>query len=129
MVLEDGKIVDRFVTPFGIREVKWDPGKGLLVNGKTALMKGVCLHHDLGALGAAFNERAMERRLDALKYIGCNAIRTSHNPPAPQLLEMCDIMGFLVIDEAVMSEFDFVTLQDGFRGAASALFLQNRSSL
>ncbi|MBN2269082.1 MAG: DUF4982 domain-containing protein, partial [Sedimentisphaerales bacterium] len=100
MVLEDAKIVDRYVTAFGIREVKWDPQKALLINGRPVLMKGVCLHHDLGALGAAFNERAMERRLNALKYIGCNAIRTSHNPPAPQLLEMCDMMGFLVIDEA-----------------------------
>ena len=100
MVLEDGKIVDKYVTPFGIREIKWDSEKGLLVNGKSVLLKGVCLHHDLGALGAAFNERAMERRLDALKYLGCNAIRMSHNPPAPQLLEMCDVMGFLVIDEA-----------------------------
>jgi len=100
MVLEDGKIVDRYVTPLGIREIKWDSQKGLLINGKSVLLKGVCLHHDLGALGAAFNERAMERRLDTLKYLGCNAIRTSHNPPAPQLLEMCDVMGFLVIDEA-----------------------------
>jgi len=100
MVLEDGKIVDRYVTPFGIRQIKWDSDKGLLINGKSVLLKGVCLHHDLGALGAAFNERAMERRLNALKYLGCNAIRTSHNPPAPQLLEMCDVMGFLVIDEA-----------------------------
>ncbi|MBL7152594.1 MAG: DUF4982 domain-containing protein [Phycisphaerae bacterium] len=100
MVLEDQKIVDRCATPFGIRDIKWDPKKGLLVNGKSVLMKGVCLHHDLGALGAAFNDRAMERRLEVLKSIGCNAIRTSHNPPAPQLLDMCDTMGFLVIDEA-----------------------------
>lgn len=100
MVLEDGKLVDKYVTFFGIREIKWDSEKGLLINGKSVLLKGVCLHHDLGALGAAFNERAMERRLDALKYLGCNAIRMSHNPPAPQLLEMCDVMGFLVIDEA-----------------------------
>jgi len=97
---QNGKIVDTYVTPFGIREVDWDPNKGLLVNGKAVLLKGVCIHHDLGALGAAFHDRAMERRLEILKGIGCNAIRTSHNPPAPGLLDMCDLMGFLVIDEA-----------------------------
>lgn len=99
-VYEDAKVVDRYVTPFGIRKIDWNPEKGLLVNEKPVLLKGVCIHHDLGALGAAFNERAMARRLDVLKNLGCNAIRTSHNPPAPQLLEMCDVMGFLVIDEA-----------------------------
>jgi len=100
MVLDEGEIVDKYVTVFGIRDIEWNAKKGLLVNGKPALMKGVCLHHDLGALGSAFNARAMERRLEVLKEMGCNAIRTSHNPPAPQLLEMCDMMGFLVIDEA-----------------------------
>ncbi|MBN2139092.1 MAG: DUF4982 domain-containing protein [Sedimentisphaerales bacterium] len=100
MVFEDTKIVDKYITPFGIRDVKWDSQKGLFVNGESVLLKGVCLHHDLGALGSAFNERAMARRLEALKYLGCNAIRTSHNPPAPQLLDMCDVMGFMVIDEA-----------------------------
>ena len=100
IVLDDGRIVDRCVTPFGIRRIKWDTDKGLFLNDKPVLMKGVCIHHDLGSLGAAFHDRAMERRLEVLKSVGCNAIRTSHNPPAPGLLDMCDMMGFLVIDEA-----------------------------
>ena len=94
------KTVDTYSTPFGIRDVVWDPDRGLLINGQSQLLKGVCIHHDLGALGAAFHEKAMARRLKALKSIGCNAIRTAHNPPAPQLLDLCDRMGFLVIDEA-----------------------------
>jgi beta-galactosidase len=94
------RIVDTYSTPFGIRDVIWDPDRGLLINGQSVKLKGVCIHHDLGALGAAFNEKAMERRLKVLKGIGCNAIRTAHNPPAPQLLDLCDRMGFLVIDEA-----------------------------
>lgn len=100
MVIEDGRVVDKYLTLFGIRRVTWDPQKGLFLNDEPLLMKGVCIHHDLGALGAAFNYRAMERRLEVLKSVGCNAIRTSHNPPAPELLDMCDRMGFLVIDEA-----------------------------
>ena len=63
-------------------------------------VNGVCNHHDLGALGAAFNTRAAERQLEILKEMGCNAIRTSHNPPAPELVELCDKMGFLIMVEA-----------------------------
>lgn len=99
-VICKGEVVDDVVTPFGIRRIRWDSDKGLFVNDKPVLLKGVCIHHDLGALGSAFHEAAMKRRLKALKSIGCNAIRTSHNPPAPQLLDLCDRMGFLVIDEA-----------------------------
>jgi beta-galactosidase len=99
VVLEGKKVADDYFTPFGIREIRWDPNRGLFVNNKAQLLKGVCIHHDLGCLGAAFHDRAMERRLEVLKLIGCNAIRTSHNPPAPQLLDLCDRMGFLVIDE------------------------------
>lgn len=99
-VMTGDKTVDTYSTPFGIRDVIWDPDRGLLINGQSVKLKGVCIHHDLGALGAAFHEKAMERRLKVLKGIGCNAIRTAHNPPAPQLLDLCDRMGFLVIDEA-----------------------------
>lgn len=98
-VLENGKTIDRYETLFGIREVRFDPEKGLFVNGEKIDIKGVNQHHDLGALGAAFNERAAERQLEMLRDMGCNAIRMSHNPPAPELLDMTDRMGFLVIDE------------------------------
>ena len=100
IVETEGAITDHYPTPFGIRGVTWNSKQGLLVNGNKVFLKGVCIHHDLGCLGAAFHERAMERRLEVLKGIGCNAIRTSHNPPAPELPEMCDRMGFYVIDEA-----------------------------
>lgn len=94
-----GKILDVYETPFGIRDVKLDPVKGLFINGKKTIIKGVNQHADLGALGMAFNERAAERQLEMLRELGCNAIRMSHNPPTPELLELTDRMGFIVIDE------------------------------
>ncbi len=95
----NGKITDEYETRFGIRSLKFDPIKGLLVNRVPVHIQGVNQHHDLGALGAAFNVRAAERQLEILKEMGCNAIRLSHNPPAPELLDLTDRMGFLVIDE------------------------------
>lgn len=95
----NGKTVDEYETRFGIRSVQFDPVKGLLVNGEPLRIQGVNQHHDLGALGAAFNTRAAERQLELLRELGCNAIRLAHNPPAPELLELTDRMGFLVIDE------------------------------
>lgn len=97
---QDGRIVDRFETPFGIRTVAFDADRGFLLNGEVVPLRGVCNHHDLGALGTAINVRALERQLGILRAMGCNAIRTSHNPPAPELLDLCDRLGFLVIDEA-----------------------------
>ncbi|MCU7550086.1 DUF4982 domain-containing protein [Chitinophagaceae bacterium LB-8] len=94
-----GNPVDRYETRFGIRDLRFDPNKGIFVNGEHIYIKGVNQHHDLGALGAAFNVRAAERQLEILREMGCNAIRLSHNPPAPELLELSDRMGFLVIDE------------------------------
>lgn len=96
---ESGKLFDEYETQFGIRSLTFDPVKGLLVNGKQVRMQGVNQHHDLGALGAAFNTRAAERQLEVLRELGCNAIRMAHNPPAPELLDLTDRMGFLVIDE------------------------------
>ncbi len=96
----DGVLVDRYETVFGIRTIKFDVEKGFLLNGERVKIQGVCDHHDLGALGAALNMRALERQLEILKEMGVNAIRTSHNPPAPELLELADRMGFLVMDEA-----------------------------
>jgi len=96
----DGKIQDVYETPFGIRTLRFDPDRGFLLNGERVPIKGVNNHHDLGALGAAVNYRALERQLEMLAEMGANAIRTSHNPPAPELLELADRMGFLVMDEA-----------------------------
>jgi beta-galactosidase len=93
-------VVDTYETPFGIRTLKFDPNQGVFVNGERIELKGVCDHHDLGALGAAFNYRAAQRQLEMLMEMGCNALRTSHNPPAPELLELADQMGFLVMDES-----------------------------
>jgi beta-galactosidase len=99
-VLQGTTISDVCETNFGFRTLNFTPRDGFLLNGKKVPVQGVCNHHDLGALGAAFNTRAAERQLEILKEMGCNAIRTSHNPPAPELLDLCDRMGFLVEDEA-----------------------------
>ncbi len=96
---EEDKIIDTYKTKFGIRSLEFDPDNGVIVNGELIKIKGVNQHHDLGALGAAFNTRAAERQLEILAEMGCNAIRMSHNPPAPELLDLCDQMGFLVVDE------------------------------
>ncbi|MGH7940051.1 MAG: glycoside hydrolase family 2 TIM barrel-domain containing protein [Limisphaerales bacterium] len=93
-------ICDETETSFGIRDFKFDPDKGFFLNGAHTWIKGVCLHHDAGPLGAAVPPQVWERRLKALKVIGVNAIRTSHNPPDPALLDLCDRLGFLVMDEA-----------------------------
>ena len=96
----DDEIVDQYKTNFGIRDFKFDVDKGFILNGKQVKIKGVCMHHDLGPLGSAINTRAIERQLEILKGMGVNGIRTSHNPPAPELLDLCDKMGFIVMDEA-----------------------------
>ena len=97
----DGKAEkDHFTSAFGIRKIEFNVNKGFLLNGKHVKMNGVCLHHDAGCLGAAVPDQAWKRRLQLLKDMGCNAIRTSHNPPAPEFLDLCDKMGFLVMDEA-----------------------------
>jgi beta-galactosidase len=94
------QVVDEYETPIGIREALFDADKGFLLNGEHVKLNGVCLHHDAGSLGAAVPERVWERRFEVLKQMGCNAIRTSHNPPAPEFLDLCDRMGFLVMNEA-----------------------------
>lgn len=96
----EGQVLDTYETPLGIRYYNFDADKGFLLNGKHLKILGVCDHHDLGSLGAAINTRALERQLEILKAMGCNAIRTSHNPPAPELLNLADKMGFIVMDEA-----------------------------
>ncbi|WP_317171876.1 beta-galactosidase GalB [Spirosoma validum] len=99
-VYSQNQLVDTYETPLGIRYFKFDPATGFSLNGQSMKILGVCLHHDLGALGAAVNVRAIQRQLELLKAMGCNAVRTSHNPPTPEFLDLCDQMGFIVMDEA-----------------------------
>jgi beta-galactosidase len=112
-VEQDGKLVDSYETPLGIRYFNFDAQKGFSLNGRPMKILGVCNHHDLGALGAAVNTRALERQLEILKEMGVNGIRTAHNPPAPELLDLCDSMGFIVMDEVFdmwkkpKSKFDY----------------------
>jgi beta-galactosidase len=91
---------DDYATPFGVRTFTFDPERGFILNGTHVKIRGVCLHHDLGALGAAVNTRALERQLQIMRAMGVNALRTSHNPPAPELLDLTDRVGFIVLDEA-----------------------------
>jgi len=98
-VRRDGRVVDRVETPFGIRTLRFDGKEGVFVNGEKIVLRGVNNHHDLGALGAAFNARAAERQLELLREMGANALRMAHNPPDPQLLALTDRMGILVVDE------------------------------
>lgn len=95
-----GEVVDTYKTPLGIRTLAFDASTGFSLNGTKMKINGVCNHHDLGALGAAVNHRALEKRMQILKDMGANAVRTSHNPPAPELLDLADRMGFLIMDEA-----------------------------
>ena len=95
-----GATVDTYLAPLGFRTATFSSTGGFSLNGQTMKLRGVCMHHDLGALGAAVNYRAIERQVEIMKAMGINAIRTSHNPPAPELLDICDRQGILVMDEA-----------------------------
>lgn len=99
-VMVNESIIDEYETPFGIRAIKFDADKGFSLNGRQVKLKGVNIHHDLGPLGAAVSYRATERQLEILKVMGVNAIRTAHNPPSPEQLDLCDKMGILVMDES-----------------------------
>lgn len=107
------ELIDTYECEFGFRSAEFTADKGFLLNGRHVKIHGSCEHHDLGALGAAFNKHAMKRKLLKLREMGINAIRTSHNPPAEELLELCDRMGFLVMDEGFdmwersKTEFDY----------------------
>lgn len=98
-ISENGTVIDRYRTRTGFRTLEFDTEKGFSLNGKRMKINGVCLHHDAGALGAVVNKAAIARQLRILKEMGANAIRSSHNPPAPELLELCDSMGLMVMDE------------------------------
>ena len=105
-IVEGKTVLDRMQTSVGLREIRFDADKGFALNGRTRKIKGVCLHHDAGVLGAAVPEEVWERRLRNLKAIGVNAIRTSHNPQAPVFYDLCDRLGLLVMDEA-FDEWEF----------------------
>ena len=96
----NGKVVDTAITQTAFRDVRFDARKGFFLNGENMKINGVCEHHDFGCLGAALNEDALHRKLTILRDMGVNAIRSSHNPPAPELLNMCDSMGIMVMDES-----------------------------
>ena len=99
-ILSGKELLDKTTTRVGIRKINFDPNKGFALNGVSEKLKGVCIHHDAGALGAAVPKEVWQRRLKILKEMGCNSIRLSHNPQAPYLYDLCDEMGMLVIDEA-----------------------------
>ena len=110
-IKEGGKSVDAYETTLGIRDIEFDADRGFLLNGEQVKINGVCIHHDGGCVGAAVPERVWERRLQTLKEMGCNGIRSSHYPPAPEFLDLCDELGFLVMDENFdewrMGKFDY----------------------
>lgn len=99
-VVKNGRVLDHIVTRFGIRSIQFSADKGFLLNGKNIELRGGCVHHDNGALGAAAIDRAEERRVELLKNYGFNAVRTAHNPPSQSFLDACDSLGVIVIDEA-----------------------------
>lgn len=109
----DGVIYDEYNTEFGIRTIEFDSNKGFLLNGKVTKINGVCMHHDLGALGGAFNRVAAERQIKKLIDIGVNGYRCAHNPPDPQVLELCDRYGLLVMDEA-FDEWTIAKVKNGY---------------
>lgn len=110
---DDGKVVDTYDTRFGIRTIEVIPERGFYLNGKPRKFKGVCNHHDLGPLGAAVNRSALRHQLALLKDMGCDAIRTSHNMPAPELVELCDEMGFMMMIEP-FDEWDIAKCENGY---------------
>ena len=109
----DGRHVDSYTTRFGIRSIELRADKGFFLNGRMRKFRGVCLHHDLGPLGAAVNRAALRRQLTLLKDMGCDAIRTSHNMPDPQLVELCDEMGFMMMVEP-FDEWDVAKCENGY---------------
>lgn len=112
-IKSDGKVMDTYLTPFGIRTFAFDPDKGFLLNGEHVKLKGTNNHHDGGPLGAANMDYTFERQLTILKDMGCNALRMSHNPPAPELLKAADRMGFIVFNE-IFDEWEVAKNKHGY---------------
>ncbi|AZQ64799.1 DUF4982 domain-containing protein [Flammeovirga pectinis] len=113
IILNNNQVIDSYATSFGVRTIDYSRDKGFLLNGKPTRFKGVCMHHDLGPLGAAVNYRATQRQLEIMKSMGVNAIRTSHNPPSPEQLEICDKLGILVQVEA-FDEWKAPKVENGY---------------
>ena len=109
----NGAAVDTYETPFGIRSIAYDPNTGVHINGQPIRVQGSCNHHDLGSLGAAFNTRAAERQIEVLQEMGNNALRTSHNAPAPEYLDLADHMGLMVMDE-IFDTWNFAKVENDF---------------
>ncbi len=107
------ELIDTYATPFGIRSFRFDADKGFFLNGQNVKLKGMCMHHGAGSVGAAVPDKVIERRLKMLKDMGCNAIRTAHNPFSPVFLDMCDEMGFMVLDE-IFDEWDQAKVDYGY---------------
>ncbi len=126
-VREGDRVADLYETPFGVRTIEFNPDNGFMLNGKRVVIKGVNLHHDLGALGAASFDNAIERRLKAIQEIGCNAVRLSHNPHSPELLHLCDRMGILVFDEAFDKWYGFRTDGTGWKDDLRAFIQRDRN--
>ncbi len=125
---------DTVITRFGIRNYKFDAKNGFYLNNRRVVLKGVCMHHDLGCLGSAIHKQAMERQLTILKEMGCNAIRCSHNPPAPEWLSLCDSMGFVVMNECFdmwrqrKTTYDYSTyFEDWYEKDIHDLMLRDRN--
>ena len=113
LIDENGEDIDKKEYTFGFKKTEFLADKGFFLNGKYTKLNGACLHHDLGLLGAAYNESGARRQLEKLRQMGCNAIRTTHNPPAPQFLDLCDRMGFLVIVE-FFDEWNIPKCKNGY---------------
>jgi beta-galactosidase len=133
-VMQGGRAVDEVSVTFGIRSIEWSAGRGFVLNGKPLKMCGGCVHHDHGPLGAAAFDRAEQRRVQALKDSGFNAIRTAHNPPSPAFLDACDRLGMLVMDEAFdcwskgKNPFDYnVSFKDWWQRDIDAMVLRDRN--
>ena len=133
-VFVNNTLTDELRTPFGIRSIGFDNIGRFNLNDQPLFLKGVCLHHDLGALGAAYNNAAARRQLKLLKEMGCNAIRVSHNPPAADFLDLCDQMGFLVMDEAFdtwnkkKNKFDYhLDFKEWYKQDLEAMVLRDRN--
>jgi len=133
-IVQDGKVVDRVETNFGVRTLSWSAGKGLVLNGKSIKLVGGSVHHDNGPLGAAAFDRAEERRVELLKAAGYNAVRTAHNPPSPAFLNACDRIGVLVLDEpfdvwtAHKVRFDYATyFDDWWKRDISSMVMRDRN--
>ncbi len=133
-VVVDGKTLDQVSTPFGVRELAWSADKGLTLNGKTYKLSGGCIHDDNGVLGACAFDRAEERKIQLLKAAGFNSIRTAHNPPSPELLDACDRLGMLVMDEAFdcwdkgKNKYDYsVVFKDWWQRDIDAMILRDRN--